>query len=258
MRFKDKIALITGAGQGLGEGIALKLASEGADVVINDVNETKGKEVVKKIEDLGRKAIFVKADISNGQEVKVMAREALNTFGRVDILVNNAGIVRAYPTWEFPEEEWDLVININLKGTFLVCKALVPQMIERRQGKIINISSKSGKKGGIWMSAYASSKSGVIGFTQSLALELAPFGINVNAVCPGVIFTPLWDQLDEVYSKKLGIPKEKVRSHYVEKIPLGRPQTVEDIANVVVFLASDEASFMTGQAINVTGGQEMH
>ncbi len=252
-----KVAIVTGAGRGIGRGIALRLAEEGCSLVINDLDLNGAKDVVRKIKERGRGAIAIRADVSKYPQVKRMVKAAIDRFKRIDILVNNAGITKVLPVTELTEKVWDKVMDINLKGTFLCSKEVAKQMIKQRSGKIINISSKSGKVGGLWLSAYCASKFGVIGFTQSLALELAPYGINVNAVCPGIVFTPLWKSLEKKYAKKLGIPIEKVRPYYVSKIPLGRDGTPEDVANVVIFLASSDSDYMTGQAINVTGGQEM-
>jgi sorbitol-6-phosphate 2-dehydrogenase len=187
-----------------------------------------------------------------------MVDQAWQEFGAIHILVNNAGI--AFPAFitELREETWDRTMRVNLKSMYLCSKAIAPIMMEQGYGKIINMSSKSGKKGGLWLTAYCASKFGVIGFTQSLAMDLAPYGINVNAICPGTVYTPLWDNvLKDAYARKLNIDPEGVRDYYGAKIPLGREVTLEEIGNVVVFLCSDESSYMTGQAINITGGQEM-
>ncbi|MEK6645714.1 MAG: sorbitol-6-phosphate dehydrogenase [Candidatus Firestonebacteria bacterium] len=258
MRLKDKVVIITGAGQGIGKGLAIRLAKEGCNVVVADINFDNAKSVSEEIINTGRKSIPVKIDVTNSKDVDEMVKKAVDKFKRIDILVNNAGIIKAFAITDMPEEVWDAIINVDLKGTFLCTKAVAKVMVEQKYGKIINISSKSGKKGGLWLSAYCSAKFGVIGLTQSVALDLAPYGINVNAICPGNVFsTPLWDQLDKEYSKKLNIPPAEVRKKYIEKVPLQRECTVDDVANLLVFLASDESNYMSGQAINVTGGQEM-
>lgn len=253
----NQIAVVTGAGQGIGRGIALRLAQEGCNVTVADINFEKAKEVATEIQSLDKQSLPLQIDVTKAEDAERMIEETVRHFGRVDILVNNAGIIRVAFLPEVSEEDWDAVLDVNLKGTFLCSRAAARVMIEQRSGNIINISSKSGKKGGLWLSAYCASKFGVIGLTQSMALDLAPFGIRVNAVCPGIVFTPMWDQLDFLYAKKLGIRPEEVRAKYIEKIPMGRECSVEDVANVVVFLASDLASYLTGQAINVAGGQEM-
>lgn len=255
--FEKKVAIITAGGQGIGRGIALKFSEEGASVAIADINIETAKSVVKEIEEREGNGLAIKADVSSSDDVKRIIDTTMERFGKIDILVNNAGINRPAFILDVSEEDWDLTMKVNLKSVFLCCKAVVPYMIKQKKGKIINISSISGKKGGTWLSPYCASKFGVIGFTQSIARELAPFNINVNSVCPGIVFTPLWDKLAEVFSKKLNLPADKVKEYYVNRIPLKRPATENDIANVVLFLCSDEASYMTGQAINVTGGEEM-
>ena len=257
-RLKDKIALVTGAAQGIGKAIALRFAQEGADVIVNDVNIDTAQKTADEISKLGCRSLVIVADVSSSKEVEEMKKRVEKEFGpRLDILVNNAGIAKILPFTETTEEIWDKILNVNLKGTFLCCRAFVPWMIERKYGKIINMSSKSGKVANTWFAAYCVSKFAIIGLTQSLALDLAPHGINVNAICPGIVFTPHWDELQKQYARKRDMPVEKVREYLTGKIPLGRPQEPEDVAAVAAFLASEESSYITGQAINVTGGQEM-
>ncbi len=253
----DRIAIVTGAGQGIGRGISLQLAQQGCHVTIADNVTEKAQGVAKEIEALGRKALILRIDVQKAEDAEQMVSETIRTFGRLDILVNNAGIIRVAPITDLMEEDWDAVINTNLRGAFLCSRAAARVMVKQRGGNIVNISSKSGKKGGLWLGAYCASKFGIIGLTQSMALDLAPFGIRVNAVCPGIVFTEMWEHVEAPYAKKLGISPEEVRARYVEKIPLGRECAIEDIANTVVFLASDKASYITGQAIILAGGQEM-
>ncbi len=254
MKLKNKIALVTGAGQGIGRGIALRLAQEGARVVVNDVNLKSAEETLSKIESKGGEGIAVETDVTKCDEVEKMARFISENLGIVDILVNNAGICRTIPFLETTEEIWDRIIEVNLKGTFLCCKNFISGMIKKKRGKIINISSESGKTGVKGQSAYCSSKFGVIGLTQSLALEFALHKINVNAVCPGFVGTPLWDRMGREYCKVFDIQKEKVKDYHRRIYPLGRVGTVEDIASVVLFLVSPESDWITGQSINVSGG----
>jgi len=264
MRLKDKVALITGGGSGIGEGIALRFASEGADIVINDINKQNAEVVANKIRKIGIRVKIAIADISKKNEVDKMTKDVISEFKKLDILVNNAGLAKIIPFWEMTEEIWDKILNVNLKGTFLCCLAFVNHMRERFVnnnsgfGKIINISSQSGKTGNTAFAAYCASKFGVIGLTQSLALDLAPYNINVNAICPGIVWTSHWQELKKQYAKKRNIPVEKVKEYLVEKIPMRRTCSIDDVANVAVFLASKESDYMTGQAINITGGQEMH
>lgn len=260
-RLSNKIAIVTGAAQGLGEAISRRLAVEGASVTVADINYQKASRVAEEIiKSFGEnRAMAVEVDVTKSEDVKKMVDETVKKFGRVDILISNAGILKAFEITEFPEEVWRKMIDVNLVGYFLCAKEVAKAMKKQKSGVIIQINSKSGKKGSFWNSAYVASKFGAIGLTQSIALDLAPYGIRVNAICPGnLLDSPLWvDSLYEQYSKKWGISKEEVRRKYEEQVPLGRGCTYDDVCNVLVFLASDEASYMTGQAINVTGGQEM-
>lgn len=259
MELKDKITIITGAGQGLGEALSYGFAKEGAIICPWDINEKNLDVVASKLKDtnnLGRKA---KIDITDEKQVEKEVSLIETEFGRIDILIANAGILHSYEITEFPEEVWRRVIEVNLTGYFICAKYVARVMKKQRQGVIIQINSKSGKKGSYWNSAYAASKFGGIGLTQSMALDLAPFGIRINAICPGnILDSPLWqNSLFQQYAKKWGISIEEVKRKYIEQVPLGRPCTYEDIINVAVFLASKKSDYMTGQAINVTGGQEM-
>lgn len=256
---KDKIAIVTGAASGIGKGIAIRFAEEGAHVACCDLNEEGVRVTAQEIKKLERDSLSIRADVTKSHDVTEMAKAVFERWGRIDILVNSAGIIKAHFVTEVPEETWDAILSVNLKGVFLCIREVAKYMVAQKSGKIISISSKSGKRGGLWLGAYSASKFGIIGLTQSVAMDLAPFGINVNAICPGNVFsTPMWDLLDKEYSRKLGVPPEQVRKIYVEKVPLGRECTVEDVANVAVFLASSYSDYMTGQAINVTGGQEVH
>ena len=259
-QLQDRIALVTGGGQGLGAAIALRLAQEGAHVAVADLNEATAQAVAAQIEkDTDRRAMAFKVDVTDEAQVRAMVDETVKAFGRLDVVVSNAGILIAEELAEFPAEKWRAVMNVNLFGYFLVSKHAARAMIPQRSGVIIQVNSKSGKKGSYKSSAYAASKFGGIGHTQSIALELAEYGIRVNAVCPGnLLDSPLWvDSLYSQYAKKWGITEEEVRQRYIDQVPMKRGCTYDDVCNVVVFLASDQASYMTGQAINVTGGQEM-
>lgn len=259
MHLHHKIAIVTGAGQGLGEAIALRLAKEGCKVSIADINFSAAKKVAQKIEEAGGHSLSLEVDVTKSKQVKLMVEQTVSKFGGVDILVSNAGILRVHEITEFPEEEWRRVIDVNLISYFLTAKEVAKVMKKQKSGVIIQINSKSGKKGSYQNSAYAASKFGGIGLTQSIALDLAPYGIRVNTICPGNLFdSPLWvHTLYDKYAKKWSISKEEVRKKYESQVPLSRGCTYEDVTNILVFLASDESSYMTGQAINVTGGQEM-
>lgn len=257
---EDRVALVTGGGQGLGQAISKRLVQEGAHVLIADLNEESAKTTAaESVAGSDRRALGVKVDVTDEAQVKGAIERAVQEFGRLDIVVSNAGILIAEEVAEFPAEKWQAVINVNLLGYFLVAKHAARVMKEQHSGVILQINSKSGKKGSYKSSAYAASKFGGIGLTQSIALELAEYGVRVNAVCPGnLLDSPLWvNSLYSQYAKKWGITEEQVRQRYIDQVPMKRGCTYEDVCNVVVFLASDQASYMTGQAINVTGGQEM-
>jgi len=257
---QDRIALVTGGAQGLGEAISNRLAREGADVVVADLNQAGAEKVAADIAaQTGQRTLPVCVDVTQEDQVEAMVSGAVREFGRLDILVSNAGILISGALDEFPAQKWRAVIEVNLVGYFLCAKHTARVMKEQRSGVIIQVNSKSGKKGSFKNSAYAASKFGGIGLTQSLALELAEYGVRVNAVCPGnLLDSPLWvDSLYEQYARNQGLSKEQVRQKYIDQVPLGRGCTYDDVGDVIVFLASKSASYMTGQAINVTGGQEM-
>jgi len=258
----DRIAIVTGGAQGLGEAICHRLAREGAHVVVADLNLEGAEGVAADIVSgarTDRRAIAVRVDVTDEAQVAAMVGRAVEEFGRLDILISNAGILFAEPIDAFPADRWRAVIDVNLVGYFLCAKHAARVMKAQRSGVIIQINSKSGKRGSYKNSAYAASKFGGIGLTQSIALELAEYNVRVNAVCPGnLLDSPLWvDSLYGQYAKKWDITEAEVRQRYIDQVPMGRGCTYEDVTNTVVFLASDQASYMTGQAINVTGGQEM-
>ncbi|MBP1694348.1 MAG: fabG [Chloroflexi bacterium] len=258
-----RIALVTGGAQGLGQAICLRLAQEGCNVVVADLNYEKALQTAGEISIVAdRRTIAIKVDVTDETQVAAMIDRAVQEFGRLDILVANAGILIAEEISEFPAEKWRAVLNVNLFGYFLCAKHAARVMKPQKSGVIIEINSKSGKKGSYKNSAYAASKFGGIGLTQSIALDLAEFNIRVNAVCPGnLLDSPLWTEgsnsLFKQYARKWNLSEEEVRQKYVDQVPLKRGCTYDDVCNVVAFLASDQASYMTGQAINVTGGQEM-
>ncbi|MCC6484387.1 MAG: sorbitol-6-phosphate dehydrogenase [Armatimonadetes bacterium] len=259
-RLLGKVALVTGAAQGLGQALAARLAREGASVVVVDLNLDGAKATAEEIgTESSVETMAVGLDITREEDVAASISQVVARFGRLDILVANAGILFAGAIEDFDVARWRKVIEVNLVGYMITAKQAAIQMIAQKSGTIIQINSKSGKKGSFRNSAYAASKFGGIGLTQSLALELAPHGIRVHAVCPGnLLDSPLWvDSLYEQYAKTQGISKEEVRKKYEGQVPLGRGCSYDDVANVVVFLASEEAGYMTGQAINVTGGQQM-
>jgi len=261
-----KVALVTGGARGLGESICWRLAREGCSVGVADLNEEGALGTAQAINQAllaeGRstqRALGIGTNVTDESQVSAMIDRMVDEFGRLDILVSNAGVLIAEPVDEFPADKWRFVIEVNLTGYFLCCKHAARVMKKQKSGVIVQINSKSGKKGSYKNSAYAASKFGGIGLTQSIALELAEFGVRVNSVCPGnLLDSPLWvDSLYKQYAKKWGITEEEVRKKYIDQVPMKRGCTYEDVCNVVVFLASEQSSYMTGQAINVTGGQEM-
>ncbi len=260
-RLNDRVAIVTGAAQGLGAAIALRLAQEGCTAVtLADMNLEKAEASAAAItEATGAKTLALKVNVADADQVADMVAQTKDQFGSVDILVANAGILKAQDILEFSTADWRAVIEVNLVGYFLCAQAAARVMVEQKRGVIIQINSKSGKKGSFKNSAYASSKFGGIGLTQSIALDLAPHGIRVNAICPGNLLDgTLWQQsLYDQYARNQGLTADEVRKKYEAQVPLGRGCAYDDVCNVTAFLASDESSYMTGQAINVTGGQEM-
>ncbi|OAB43385.1 3-oxoacyl-[acyl-carrier-protein] reductase [Paenibacillus glacialis] len=242
-----QVALVTGASRGIGRSIALNLAGLGANVVVNySGNETAAQEVVAEIQALGVESIALKANVGSSEQAENLVKEAINAWGRIDILVNNAGITRDNLIMRMKEEEFDSVIETNLKGVFNCLKAVTRPMMKQRYGRIINISSVVGVLGNAGQANYVAAKAGVIGLTKSSARELASRGITVNCVAPGFIDTDMTKELSE-----------DLRSKLIADIPLGRLGQPEEIAKVVAFLASDSASYMTGQTLHVDGGMVM-
>ena len=247
MNLTGKVALVTGASRGIGQAAAIELAKAGADIIVNFIgNEAVAQETVEAIEALGRKAIKIKANVGDADDVQAMVDEAHATFGHIDILVNNAGITRDGLLIRMKDSDWDEVLNINLKGVYLVTKAVAKLMVKQRAGRIINMTSVSGVTGNVGQANYAAAKAGVIGFTKTCAKELAARGITVNAVAPGFIETAMTDVLPE-----------KIKEGIAATVPFGRMGQPEEIASVVTFLASDFASYITGQVLNVDGGMVM-
>ena len=242
MRLKDKVAIVTGAGRGIGRGIALKLAEEGAKVVVADVVEENAQKVVEQIKQAGGKATASKTDISQKPEVEAMFAKAISEFGPVDILVNNAGINRDGMLHKMTDEQWQQVINVNLTGTFYCLRLAAQQMRERGYGRIVNVASMSWM-GNFGQANYAATKAGVVGLTKTAARELAKKGVTVNAINPGFIDTEM----------TRGVP-EKAWNAMVDKIWMGKVGDPADVGKVVAFLASDDAAYVTGQMIDVSGG----
>lgn len=254
-RLKGKVVVITGAAQGLGQALAKRVSDEGAQVVIGDMNYEGAQKTASMLKD----AIALPLNVTNYADCEAMINAAVEKYGKVDVLVANAAVVLSGAVDEFDPEKWKFVIDVNLCGFFNTAKAACIQFKKQGYGNIVQINSKSGKKGSAKNSAYAASKFGGIGLVESLALELAEENIRVNAICPGnMLDSPLWvNSLFKQYAKNQGITEAEVRQKYIDKVPMKRGCQYEDIANVLVFLAGDESTYMTGQAINVTGGQQM-
>jgi len=261
MMLKDKRAVVTGAAQGLGKAIAERLIAEGCHVVLTDVQVAplQVTETELRARTPGRTVIGVKCDVTSEEDVRAVVELAVQKMGGIDIFVANAGILLSGPITQFDVAKWRKVIDVNLVGQMICMKHALSVMARQRRGVFIQINSKSGKKGSFRNSAYAASKFGGIGLVQSAALEMAELGVRVHAVCPGnMLDSPLWvNSLFKQYARNQGISEAEVRRKYIEQVPMKRGCTYEDVGNVVVFLASDQAGCMTGQAINVTGGQEM-
>lgn len=245
MKLKNKIALITGAGRGIGRQISLTLAKEGADVIVNDLNFESADEVAHTVKELGRDSLAVQADVSKEKQVARMIKAARKKLGSIDILVNNAGVYQNVPVADMSIEDWDKAMNVNLKSVFLCSKLVSEDMKNQRWGRIICISSIAGQRGSLGHAHYSTSKAGIIGFVKSLALELAPYQITVNAVAPGIIdHTPMGKRAISHYGENT----------LLKEIPLGKYGKPEDVSTLVLFLVSDDAHYITGQTLSVNGG----
>ncbi|MBM4276550.1 MAG: 3-oxoacyl-[acyl-carrier-protein] reductase [Deltaproteobacteria bacterium] len=243
MELSGKVALVTGAAQGIGKAISLLLARSGAEVVVSDINLEKAQETADEIQGLGRRSLAIQSNVADLKDVEQMVETIIEQFGRIDILVNNAGITRDRLILRMTEEDWDAVLDVNLKGTFNCTKAVIRHMSKHKSGKIVSIASVSGEMGNPGQANYAASKAGVIGFTKTIAREFAGRGINVNAIAPGYIQTPMTDAVPE-----------KAKEAMKQMIPMERLGQPEDVAQAVLFLVSDSSSYITGQVLNVNGG----
>lgn len=270
MKLEGKVAIVTGGGQGIGQGIINCLAEEGADVAIVDINGDSAGKVAEEVEALGRKSLAIETDLTDSKQVKQAVQDIIDTFGKIDILVNNVGglgkVLLSRTKMGFVNEadaEWDETYELNLKSHIMMCREVVPHLIKQKSGKIVNIASEAGKRIGMNVTAYGTIKGGVIYFTKSLAGELGEHNINVNCVCPGVVYTPFWKALashilDIRYAPETKgmTPEDFFLKVIVEPhTPLKRPQTPEDIGRAVVFLVSEDAKNITGQALSVDGGR---
>lgn len=243
-----KLSIVTGSAMGIGKEVALRLARDGSDIAVVDIEKEGAQKTVEEIRAMGRKSLFFGVDVARWDQVKAMVDEILKNFNKVDILVNNAGILGPVAgVWEYRVEDWDRVMEINLKGTFLCCKAVIPPMLKQKSGRIVNISSIAGKEGNPNMSAYSTSKAAVIGFTKSLAKEVAQQNIIVNCISPALVETRLVEEMGEEQRKIL-----------LSKIPVGRFGKTSEVAALVKFLVSDQCTFSTGQCYDISGGRAVY
>ena len=270
-RLLDKVAIVTGSGHGIGKAVAFRLAHEGADIVVADIDIKSAEQTAREILDIGRKATAYSIDLADTSQIQPMVERVVNEFGRIDISVNAAGVVKTKPFLEITDDEWDHVLNTNLKGMVFCIQAVAAQMIQqipkevkeagradKSYGKIVNLSSISGRRGRPLQTAYAASKAAIISVTQSTALAFSKYNINVNAIAPSVVATPMWEQIEKDYSRILGKETGQSMKEFVERIPLKRAANPEDIAAAVAFLCSSDSDYITGQTLNVDGGFEMN
>lgn len=255
MRLAGKVAIVTGGAQGMGRAIALRYAQEGAHVVIGDLRQEDGQKVAEEIHVAGGKAVALAVDVRNQEQVQAMVDIAVEQFGGLDILVNNAGVGKIIPFLETTERDWNFIFDVNCKGLLWCSQAAAKIMIQQgRGGKIINLASQAGRRGEAYVLAYCASKACVISMTQSMALALAEHKITVNAIAPGVVDTPFWEEVDKQFARIRNISVGEPKRQAIASIPLGRIEQPEDVAGVAVFLASSDADYMTQQCINVDGG----
>ena len=258
MELKGQVAVVTGAGRGIGRAIALELARQGADIVIAEMDQAGAKRVAEEVGALGRRAVAVPTDVTSRADLRAMVDRAKAEFGRIDILVNNAGIYRAAATLDVTEDHWDAIMNINAKAVFFASQAVLPVMIAQKSGSIVSLASMAGKIGSKTNLPYNASKAAVVSMTKSLALAHAGEGIRVNCVCPGFVETDMWTVVSRDQGKLLGMTPEEFTRQRAASVPLGRMEKPEDVAHVVAFLAGPRAGYMTGQALSVDGGLVMH
>jgi len=258
MVLDGQIAIVTGAGRGIGRATALELARMGADIVVAELDRAGADRTASEVKGLGRRVLIVPTDVTSRADLQAMADRARGEFGRIDVLVNNAGIYRAALPLDVTEEHWDAVLDVNAKAVFFASQAVLPAMIAQKRGNIISLASLAGKVGSRNNLPYNASKAAVISITKSLALAHAADGIRANCVCPGFVETDMWTMVAREQGALTGMAPEEFTRQRLAQIPLGRMETPQDVANVIAFLASSRAAYMTGQAINVTGGVIMH
>lgn len=254
----QRVALVTGAGRGIGRAIARRVGSDGFAVAVNDIDADVARSVADELAEEGVRAVAVAGDVSRADAVAAIRDSVADQLGHPDVLVNNAGVISAQPFTDLSEAEWDRVLGVNLKGAYLLSQAVIGEMVRRHWGRIINIASDAGKTGEPWIGHYCASKFGLIGLTQSLALEFATAGVTVNAVCPAICATEMMGRLAAQTAEIAGGDEAAARALMVAEIPMGRPTEPGEVADVVSFLASETSGFISGQAINVSGAHEVH
>ena len=260
-KLDGKVALVTGAGRGIGRAIALRLAAEGADLAVADIDEAGASSVAEEVRKLGRRGLALRVDVSQSDQVQTMVDRTVAELGGLDITVANAGIIVIAPLLEMAEVDWDRLFAVNVKAVWLTTAAAARQMVEQgRGGRLILAASRAGKTPSRLhpTGAYATTKHAVVGLTRALAFELARHRITVNAYCPGMVDTDMWAQIDQEIAERQGVPPGTLREEALAQIPLGRIEEPDDVANLVAWLASDESAYMTGQALNIEGGTEVH
>jgi acetoin reductase-like protein len=257
MQLEDKIAIITGAASGMGRAMALAFAAEGATVVVADLNVDGAQLVVDDIETKGGKALAIELDVANPQDSRALVQKVVERYGQLDILVNNAGIGLIKAVWDTTPDEWDRIFAVNVRGLFFMAQAAAEPMRRQRSGKIINLASIAGRRGEALVAAYCASKAAVININQSLALALAPYGVNVNAMAPGVVDTPYWKEVDRQFGQITGKAEGETFREVAASIPLGRTSVPDDVVPLALFLAGPGSDYITAQTYNVEGGMVM-
>src|SRR5215510_11525004 len=258
MDLEGQVAIVTGAGRGIGRAIALELARLGADIVIAELDRANAERTATEVQALGRRASVVPTDVTSRPDLAALVERTRAQFGRIDILINNAGIYRAALPLEVTEEHWDAIMNVNAKAVFFASQAVLPIMIAQKRGAIVSLASMAGKVGSRNNLPYNASKAAVVSMTKSLALAHAGDGIRVNCVCPGFVETDMWTSVAREQGKLMGMTAEEFTRRRAETVPLGRMERAEDVANVIGFLVSSKSGYMTGQALSVDGGLVMH
>lgn len=253
-----RVSVITGAARGIGQAIALRLAREGSDVLVSDLDANGAEGVAAKIRGMGRRSVGIRADVAVAADRLRLVKAACEVFSGLDILINNAGVIQVCDPLTVSEEDWDRVQAVNLKGTYFMCQAALPHMLKQGRGRIVNIASIAAKTGSFACIPYNVSKAGVVTLTRNLAVAYAKRGIHINCVCPGIVETDMWRQIDREADAVLGLSPGEFTKSRLQMIALGRMETPEDVANAVSFLCSDDASYIMGQAINVEGGMIFH